>query len=362
MTKSIVIGVLIIVASALNAVAADLKYFDARQFPLLGTAAPNQARNSYVRLPDSLKGKIPESLWSLGNNSAGMSIRFASDATQIGVKFKTATRFEMNHMTYTGIHGADLYVLADNGKWEFVGAARPAMSKNDVKVTIMSNMKKKQREYMLFLPLYDGLDSLYVGVDSLSEVVQPQLVISRHRPVVTYGTSVTQGGCATRPGMVHTNIIQRELNREVINLGFSGNGQLHAEVAEVMASVEAGIYIIDCLPNCTSKTLQERLLPFVEILRKARPEVPILFLESPYFPLTRLDAEVNKTITEKNATYKQLFNQLKAKGEKNIYYLDGHRILEDNWDYTIDNYHFTDLGFTHFAKVLIPLIKKYSIK
>lgn len=340
----------------------ELKYFDARNYPLLGSPVEPQQRNAFVRLPDSLKTKTDDNLWRWGNSPAGMAVRFASDATEIGVKFVTATTFKMNHMTYTGIHGVDLYMLADNGQWEFVQSGRPAYDKRDVKRTLMSNMTKKQREYMLFLPLYDGLDSLYIGVDSASSVIQPKSVINRHRPIVSYSTSIGEGGCASRPGMVHTAIMQRNLQREIINFGFSGGAQLHPEFAEVMGAVEAGMYIIDCLPNCTSKILKERLIPFVDILRKMRPEVPILFVESPIFPLCRLDQEVGKTIREKNAAYRNLFEQLEKRGEKNIYYFYGDEIIGDEYDNTIDNYHFTDKGFVRFARVLEPVIQAHALK
>ena len=341
----------------------ELKYYDARQFPLLGSPVERQQRNAFVRLPDSLETKVDDNLWRWGNSPAGMSIRFCSDATQIGVKFVTATKFQMNHMTYTGIHGVDLYMLNDEGKWEFLAAGRPAEGNRNVKRTLMSNMTKKEREYMLFLPLYDGLDSLVIGVDSASYVTQPKKqLINRQRPIIAYSTSIGQGGCASRPGMVHTAIMQRELQREIINFGFSGGAQLQTPFAEVMGSVEAGMYIIDCLPNCTSKMLQERLIPFVDILRKKHPEVPILFVESPIFPVCIHDQVTGKDIRDKNAVYRGLFEQLQQRGEKNIYYFYGDQIIGDEWDNTVDNYHFTDKGFVRFAKVLEPVIEAHALK
>ncbi len=342
--------------------ATNFVYHDARKFPLLGSVVP--VENGYTRFPDSLKTQVKrELLYTLGTNTAGMSIRFASDATDIGAKWVSTLELEMNHMTPVGIRGLDLYTLDDNNEWTFVSSVRPTVNKKASKYTIMNGMERKMREYLLFLPLYDGLDSLYIGVDSLAVVAQPKVDLpKREKPIVVYGTSITQGACASRPGMAHTNILERELNREVYNFGFSGNGQLDLEVARLMASIDAGLYIIDCSPNNKAQQLRDNLDPFYRLLREARPDVPILFIESPYFPLSRFNKDVAKDLKEKNEVLEAYYKKLKKEGAKKIYYMKGEEVLGGNVEYTVDNYHFTDLGFRYIADKLKPLIKKYSIK
>jgi hypothetical protein len=334
----------------------DLLYYDAAQFPLLGTAVPN-ASKQYSRLPDELHDSIRKELWDLGQNSAGLSIRFASDATAIGVKWKSLNKFAMNHMTDAGVRGVDLYVMQDDSTWTTVGSGRPTREKWSQSL-IMSNMSRKMREYMLFLSLYDGIDSISIGVDSLAQVVQPQIDLpSRQKPVVMYGTSILQGGCANRPGMAHTNILQRELQREVYNFGFSGNARLDKEIAGVMAGIDAGCYVIDALPNCTAAMVTERMAEFYYILRSSHPDVPILFIESPLFPLMRFNEEVATEINAKNQALRDVYEGLQNAGEQNIYYFEGSRIFGGNVDATVDNYHFTDLGFSIYAANLLPVIK-----
>ena len=144
----------------------------------------------------------------------------------------------MNHMALTGIKGLDLYCLEDT-VWRFAGVGRPSGKEN--KATLVAHMEPKMREFLLYLPLYDGITDLKIGVDSLSEILLPAINLPvREKPIVFYGTSILQGGCATRPGMAHTNILSRWLNRETINLGFSGNGLLDVEIAEIMAHIDAG--------------------------------------------------------------------------------------------------------------------------
>lgn len=350
------------VAAALSVTAAmsarDFVYHDLSVFPVIGTAAPD-ASKAYSRLPDSLKSQIRPELWNLGLNSAGLAIRFASDASDISARWKALNKFNMNHMTATGIRGLDLYVMLPDSSWTTLGAARPAFNSHNSTSTIVTDMKPAMREYMLYLPLYDGVDSVMIGTDSAAVVIAPRVDLpSRQKPLVMYGSSILQGGCATRPGMVHTSIIERELNREVYNFGFSGNARLDPEIARVMASVDAGAYVIDALPNCKREQVLELTEPFYRIIREARPGVPVVFVESEPFPVMRFSEEVRQTVTEKNEALRQVYDSLVARGETDIYYMPASDILGDCVEGTVDNYHMTDLGFEHFARGMMPLLRK----
>ena len=335
----------------------ELKYITADSLPLIGTLAPD-ATKKYSRLPDSLEKSIRKDVWELGKDPAGMAVRFRSNASAIGASWKSLRKFNMNHMTATGVRGLDLYVL-DNGKWTTVGSARPAMNSHDSRSVIISDMNPQMREYMLYLPLYDGVDSLEIGVDSMSVVLPPAIDSpTRDKPIIMYGTSILQGGCASRPGMCHTSIIERMLDREVCNLGFSGNAKLDLEIARLIAGTpDPGLIVIDALPNLKTPELNERLPGFIRIIREAHPLVPILLIESPIFPLMRFNMETLETITGKNEALNTIYNDLRLAGDDNIHYFKGQDVLGDCVEGTVDNYHFTDLGFTYFAKSLAPVIK-----
>ena len=260
---------------------AQLVYHDASKFPLLGKATEATGAR-YERLPDSLKNISRAPLWNLSRNSAGMAIRFRSNSTTIAAKWETLINFHMNHMTDTGAKGLDLYCLQKNGEWRFVNSGRPGGKTNQA--TIIANMRPEEREYMLYLPLYDGLVSLSIGVDSLATINQPLIDYPiRKKPVVFYGTSILQGGCASRPGMAHTNIISRRLNRECINLGFSGNALLDLEVAKVIAEVDASVFVLDFVPNASAEQMKERMEAFYHIIRSKHPATPVIFIEDPIF-------------------------------------------------------------------------------
>ena len=292
--------------------AAQLVYHDAAEFPLYGKAV-EQTYRRYTRLPESLKGVTRDPVWNLGLNSAGLAIRFRSNSTTIAVRWKNSFGNSMNHMTPTGIRGLDLYARVGKG-WRFVNSARPNGSDNEA--TIISTMLPEEREFILYLPLYDGVDSLSIGVDATAEISAPQLAEPvREKPIVFYGTSILQGGCATRPGMAHTNILSRRLNRE-------------------------------------------EMIPFYRILRERHPDTPIVFVEDPNYPHMLFSTSAAKSVRDLNETHERIFRQLKKEGERNIYYVSSDHMLGDDGEATVDGIHFTDVGMMRYADLLYPVLRK----
>lgn len=332
-----------------------MKYVDLVEFPRLGQVTDaSQLESLYDRLPVSLKDSIRQELWDLGKNSAGVAIRFRTNSTKLKTRWEVLNNFWMNHMTPTGIKGLDLYGYED-GKWWFVGSGRPGHQKDTFVSTIISNMDTTMREYMLFLPLYDGVTKVEIGVDSTATVEMPVLDSPRReKPVVVYGTSVTQGGCANRPGMAYTSILMRDLDREFINLGFSGNGRLDPEIADVMADTDASVFVLDNMANCTTEML-DRLPAFVEILRSRHNQTPIILLTNQRYTYQRFDRKTEKDVIEKNARLQELYEALN-KNDDNIYLVEEAGMTGDDDEGSIDGSHMTDLGFIRFAESLKPYL------
>lgn len=339
-----------------TAAKAQIVYHDAASLPLLGKATEHTLTR-YERLPDTLQSVLRKPLWDLGRNSAGLAIRFRSNSTRIAARWESLNNFQMNHMTPTGIQGLDLYCLQD-GKWIFAGSGRPQRSKTS-QATIVKNMMPEEREYLLYLSLYDGVSSLSIGVDSLATLSAPAVDLPiRRKPVVFYGTSILQGGCASRPGMAHTNILGRWLNRECINLGFSGNAQLDLAMAPVIAAVDASVFVLDFVPNATVAQMEERADAFYRIIRDKHPDTPILFVEDPIFTNTPFDTKLAEEVSSKNKAIRAFYDGLKKRGERNIHFLSSRDIIGHDGEATVDGTHFTDLGFMRYSEVLYPILKK----
>ena len=345
-----------VIGSAFLSQAQNVVYTDLSAFPLYGKVS-EETNERYERLPSRLEGVSRGPVWYLGRNSAGLYIRFRSNSTSIYARWESTFNNSMTHMTDTGTKGLDLYALVD-GEWRHVCSAQPQGKKSERE--IISNMDPVEREYMLYLSLYDGVMSLEIGVDEGAFIGHPAVDRpSREKPVVMYGTSILQGGCANRPGMAHTNIIGRRLDREVINLGFSGNALLDIEIAELMASVaDPGLYVLDYVPNASAEAIDKVGEDFFRIIRNAHPDVPVIFIEDVIFPTTQFDNRLLEEVTTKNAAQKRLYDRLKKSGEKKIYYISAKGMIGDDGEATVDGIHFTDLGAMRYVDHVLPVMKK----
>ena len=334
---------------------ASVVYTDAATLPLHGKAIESTA-SRYARFPAQYETISREPLWNRSLNSAGLYIRFRTDAPAVHARW-TNRDAHMPHMTDAGVGGLDLYAHLD-GKWRFVGSGFNWKGGNPHERRLVGNMQPVMREYMLYLPLYDALDSLQIGVPEGYAIQQPALPSPRaDGPVVMYGTSILQGGCASRPGMAHTAILSRALDREVINLGFSGNAKLDLEVARLIAQVAApSVIVLDFVPNADANLIREKGEAFFRIIRTAHPDVPVIFVENPIFPHSLVDQAVASEIAGKNAALAQLYERLVSAGEKGLYYVPGEGLIGTDGEATVDGSHFTDLGMMRYASTLSNFI------
>jgi hypothetical protein len=215
------------------------------------------------------------------------------------------------------------------------------------------------REYKLFLPLYDGVTKLEVGIDSTASIekASPSAV----KPIVFYGTSITQGGCASRPGMAHTNIISRKLDVDCINYGFSGNGRMETPIVKLISEIDAHFYVIECMQNMDSEQVSERVRPLVDMIRTNHPFTPIVLVENMMYTMAFLDQTIKTRLIQENAALKNEYDKIIKSDIPNIFYIkDNKDFLLDN-EGTVDGVHLTDLGFLRYADYLIENFKKFKL-
>ena len=244
------------------------------------------------------------------------------------------------------------------GKWRYIGCGRPMNETNGTEEwLVIDNMEKEMREYMLHLPLYDGIKSLEIGIAKDCVIEMPSVNSPQtEKPLVIYGSSIAHGATASRPGMAASNQLQRLLNREVINLGFSANAHIDYEIAEMMADTDALAYVLDFVPNATVDEIQNKTEKFIQILRKKHPNVPLIFIEDPQFAHAILDKNIAAEIKAKNEALQIIYAKLKESGVKNLYYIKSEQLLPEDGDGTSDGIHFTDMGFHYYTKALMPIL------
>lgn len=336
--------------------AEQLTYYNAADFKILGKIY-NDSLPTFSRVPNFRKNNTREALWKLGQHSAGISVRFRSDSPKIGLRWTNLFGNSMTHMADLATRGLDLYTLID-GKWRYIGCGRPMNETNETEEwLVIDNMEKEMREYMLHLPLYDGIKSLEIGIASDCVIEMPTIDSPQtEKPLVIYGSSIAHGATASRPGMAASNQLQRLLDREVINLGFSANAHIDYEIAEMMADTDALAYVLDFVPNATVDEIQNKTEKFVDILRKAHPDIPLIFIEDPQFAHAVLDKRTAAEINAKNEAIRRIYNKLKESGMKNLYYIESKQLLPEDGDGTSDGIHFTDMGFHYYTKALMPIL------
>lgn len=375
-TKSILsamAALLISTSIAPVAIAADepekpWTYVDAQNLRIINHAFAGETERTYARLPRYVKDSIPEGreLWDRQQCSSGIGVRFATNSTRIGCKYTLYWDTHMIHMADTGLKGTDLYILEGDSVWRHVNTNRPYVKKDEngnktklVESTYVSNLDGKMHEYVIYFPLYDGIEDFSVKVDSGAVITKgsPE-VINANRRIVAYGTSILQGGCASRTGMAATNIIGRELNCEVVNLGFSGEGKQDTYIARAMATIpDVDVFLLDPVPNCTEMMCDTLTYNFVKTLRALRPDVPIVMLEGPIYPYARYDSFFGKYLPKKNDAFRRNYERLKAENPNNLYYVTSEGLDGPEDDGTVDGIHLTDLGFLHYANKMIPILR-----
>jgi len=309
----------------------------------------------YDRFPSRAKGKVRAAVWNLSRHSAGMSARLVTDAKMMHARWTLLSdRLAMAHMPATGVSGLDLYALADDGTWRYAGTGRPERAPK-ASGRLCAGLPGERRAYVLNLPLYNGVESVEIGLpkDASLWPVKPR----RRQIIVFYGTSIMQGGCASRPGMCHASILGRRLDRPIINLGFSGNGTMDIEVGELMAELDVCLYYIDCLPNMGAEKVSERTVPLVKLLRKARPETPIALVEDRTYSHAWLAPATRQSNDSRRKALKESFDALRQAGVEGLHYIPGEPQLGDDSDGTVDGSHATDLGFVRMADYVEPLIR-----
>lgn len=332
-----------------------LEWRDVTKWGVEGRAFGDMERQRWFdRFPSVAEGKVTDAVWRLSRDSAGMMVRFKTDATTIWANYTLRVdRMAGSNMTAIGASGIDLYARDDAGKWRWVGVTRP--DKKVVRQQIISGLKPGLREYAAYLPLYNGVEELAIGVPPAAKF-EPQAPRTE-KPIVFYGTSITHGASASRPGMVHTAILGRRFDRPVINLGFSGNGRMDAAVGELLAKIDPAVYVIDCLPNMGAADVRTKCVPLVKQLRAARPNTPIILVEDRRNTNSWILPDRDKHHTENHAALKESFATLQKEGVKGLFYLGGDDLLGHDAEGATDGSHPNDLGFVRQADLFEPVIR-----
>ena len=308
----------------------------------------------YDRLPRQAEGVVPDAVWRLSQSPTGMCVRFRTSARQIHARW-THLQKELGEANFNRCadSGLDLYG-DDRGVWRWVATTHQFEGQKP-EVCMVEGLDGIERDYLLYLPLRNKLAHVEIGVPADAEWTP--LAPRSLKPLVVYGTSIVHGAYASRPGLVYPSILGRRLQRPVINLGFSGNARMEIEVAELLAELDAAVYILDPMPNMTLELVAERADVFIRRLRELKPDTPIIMVED--FPRTNswVLPEIEKTVRDKCLRYREIVDGLMASGMSGLHYVRGETLMGVDNEASIDGIHPGDLGYMRTAEILEPIVK-----
>ena len=343
---------------ALNKADADgIVWFDPREepFDLIGFEWINDD-SVFRRLPILPDWPIREAVDQLANHTAGGQVRFRTDSRKILIKVALRERSGMYHMPATGQSGFDLYVNT-SGIQRYLKTSRFPHDTIRYEVELYTADEMEMQTFTLNFPLYNGVNSLQIGLEDGAKLEAPPS-FKLHGKFVIYGTSITQGGCVSRPGMAYSNILSRKLDVQFVNLGFSGNGRGEPELAHLINEITGTSFIILDYEANANETIVNTLGPFIEILREKHPIVPILLVSKIRYASATTGSQAYESLMRLRDFQKQLVETRKNAGDKYIYFLDGSEILGEDYDEcTVDGVHPTDLGSLRIAGAIQSVVE-----
>lgn len=339
-----------------HAFAQKTVYHDASGLTVIGKAIPTT--KAFTRIDTSAYRFNDKVIDDYACHSTGLAVLFATDSPFIKAKWQTSPANASENMTAIAQKGLDLYIRQD-GEWVFAGVGRPKMAEGPEYAvhsgTIVKEMAPGRKECLLYLPLYDRLDSLFIGVEEGS-YVEPVDNPFRHR-IVFKGSSVTHGLAASRPGMSYVARFGRDNGLYCFNLGFSGKSKLQKEYARYLADIEADVFVFDAFSNPSAEIIEENFNEFVDIIREAHPETPLIFMQTERRESRNFDTWREKFETDKQAAAERVVRE-RMKKDKHIYFIPSDDFLGDDHIGTSDGSHPTDLGFTRMLDSISPKLKK----
>lgn len=310
---------------------------------------------NFHRIDTTQHQDLPKNIKNLMTNGAGLYIAFKTNSQQISVKWCTSSSKTYPNLSAIAFEGLDLYIKQD-GQWLYAGVGRPTGTKDDCQTaTLVQDMGINEKECLLYLPLYDEILDLEIGIDNHATFEKFENAKSSPK-IVIYGTSITQGASASRPGLSYPARIARGLDVEIFNWGVSGSAKMEKSVSRLIGETQMDLLILDCIANCSADHIEERTKDFIKEIRHKHPQLPILAISGVVFEAGNFNLKIAADIRQRNHNFENHIQALQLQ-DKNLYWLDSEGFLGSDHEGTIDGTHPNDIGFDRMIQKIQPYLE-----
>lgn len=335
----------------------NIRWYDAKEevFMKYGIISSDE---DYLRVSREIAKTVNEGVAELCASTSGVRIRFCTDSPYIAIKAVFPWVWKFPFMPLTGSNGFDLYQEI-GGQQFLTGAYIPPMDeeKGFDGIVYTKNSQEAMINYVLNFPLYNPVTKLYIGLKEGSRIERPDSYINK-KPVVFYGSSITQGGCASRPGNIYQNVLSRALNMDYLSLGFSGSARGEKEIAEYMAELDMCAFVSGYDDNAPdSEYLKKTHFALYETVRSKKPELPYIMVSHP------CQGVINEAVLRRKIIMESYIKAL-DRGDKNVYFIDGDSLFA-GYEYdncSVEGSHPNDLGFYRIAQGMLPILRSILYK
>lgn len=316
-----------------------------------GKALPNT--NVYHRIDTANYSNIPQEVKRLLTHPAGLFVSFKTNSDVIWAKWCVGNKRVSNNMTAIAQKGLDLYIKK-GGKWQFAGVGKPDITQTCNEYKIVENMDNSEKECLLYLPLWDEVKDLQVGVSPNATI--EELPNPFQKRILIYGSSIAHGASASRSGMAYPARLSRNTGLNFINLGLSGAAKMEYAVADMLSGIDADAYILDCVPNSSPDEIKARTAYLVNSIRYKHKTAPIIVVQSVIREHGYFNKNVGNWVKDQNAQIAKQVADLQKNGVKNLYFIMADNLLGSEHDATVDGTHPNDLGFDKMIQKMQPII------
>ena len=327
-----------------------MKFYNAEAEPFRIHGVFREGDN-FVRLPQAVADSVSPGVSTLASRLAGGRVRFVTNSPYVAIHAELCSKYRADHFTMCASIGLDAYIEGNGKSTYYLGTFRPPVNVGDSYQSIKDLPHGMEWEVTINMPLYGGLRALYIGLDEKA-TLKPPREYTYEKPVLFYGSSITQGGCASRAGMSYQGILSRRLDFDFINLGFSGSAKGEPEMIEYLASLDPSVFVLDYDHNAPNPehleaTHEKLFLAF----RAAHPDTPVIMISKPLPEVYFAPSDFRR-----REIIRRTYENALAAGDKNVWFIDGSKLIDT--ESTVDRTHPTDHGFILMANGIEPALRE----